>query len=160
MTNHRALPAPMSAYRIGDPDGMYPIWSGQGAKENAGRWNDVGLNVIYASQYYSTAMLEKLVHYSGGMPGNQHYLEITVPAGISYEVVTPDTLPGWNNKNQLVSRAFGNAWYNESRSAVLIVPSIVARVENNFVLNASHPEFTKITTDLETPIWWDERLFG
>lgn len=150
----------MTAYRIGDPDGMYPIWSGQGAKENAGRWHDVGVNLIYASQYYSTAMLEKLVHYSGGLPENQHYLEITIPAGISYEVVTADSLPGWNNKNQRVSQAFGNAWYSESRSAVLIVPSIVARVENNLVINASHPEFGQITTGLETPIWWDKRLFG
>ena len=150
----------MTAYRIGDPDGMYPIWSGQGARENAGRWHDVGHNVIYASQYYSTAMLEKLVHYSGGLPGNQHYLEINIPAGVSYEVVTADTLPNWHTKNQLVSRRFGSAWYNESRSALLIVPSVVARVEHNLVLNASHPEFAKLSVGLETPVWWDDRLFG
>jgi len=105
-------------------------------------------------------MLEKIVHYSGGLPENQHYIEITIPAGISYEVVTSDTLPGWYEKSQEVSRAYGSKWYNETRSTLLVVPSVVARVERNIVINSCHEDFGKIHTGLETPIWWDERLFG
>jgi len=160
VTNVRVLPEPMTAYRIGDPEGTYPIWSGEGAKQNSGRWHVVGANVIYSCEYYSTAMLEKIVHYSGGLPENQHYIEITIPAGISYEVVTSDTLPGWYEKSQEVSRAYGSKWYNETRSTLLVVPSVVARVERNIVINSCHEDFGKIHTGLETPIWWDERLFG
>ena len=103
-------------------------------------------------------MLEILVHYNGGLPSNQHYLEITIPAGISYEVVTQDSVPGWANKNQINSRAYGTAWYNESRSALLIAPSVAARIERNIVINAAHPDFKRISTGLETPVWWEERL--
>jgi RES domain-containing protein len=32
--------------------------------------------MIYSSQHYSTAMLEKLVNGSGHLPPNQHYIEM------------------------------------------------------------------------------------
>ena len=42
---------------------------------------------------------------------------------------------------------------------MLLVPSVVARVERNLVINADHPEFARVTVGLETPVWWDARLF-
>lgn len=145
---HRLLPAPMTVYRIGDPNGQYPIFSAEGARRIAGRWHRKGQSVIYAAENYSLALLERLVHYSGALP-----------AGLSYEVVTPDRCPGWHDKNQRASRRLGSQWVDEQRSAVLIVPSVVARIENNVVINAQHPQFAKITHSLEKPLTWDERLF-
>lgn len=46
------------------------------------------------------------------------------------------------------------------RSAVLIVPSVVARMERNMVFHTGHADFQRITTGLETPIWWESRLFN
>ncbi|WP_142846165.1 RES family NAD+ phosphorylase [Telmatospirillum sp. J64-1] len=155
----RVLNEPLTAYRIGDPEGAYPIWSPEGAKRMQGRWHKTGAAVIYASERYSTAMLEKLVHYNGLMPPNQHFLQIAIPAGISYEVVNPDLLPGWHSLAGDEARQFGHQWYTEQRSAILIVPSVVARMERNFLFNANHPEFPRIKPDLETPIYWDARLF-
>lgn len=48
----------------------------------------------------------------------------------------------------------GREWYVESRSAVLIVPSVVARMENNLVFNSLHPEFAGVAVGLETRVWW------
>ena len=45
--------------------------------------------MIYTSAYYSTAMLEKLVRGSGRLPPNQHYIELTIPNGSSYELLNP-----------------------------------------------------------------------
>ena len=104
-------------------------------------------------------MLEKLVHYNGALPPNQHFLEITVPAGLSYEVVNPDTIPGWAAADGNVARRLGTAWYKETRAAMLVVPSVVARMEFNVVFNAAHPEFPMIKPGLEIPVWWDKRLF-
>ena len=42
--------------------------------------------------------------------------------------------------------SFGHGWYAARRSAVLLVPSAVARVERNIVINAEHPEFPRIRT--------------
>ena len=160
MTKHRTLPEPMQAFRIGDPNGEYPIWSDGGARLSSGRWHEAGASVIYASEHYSTAMLEKLVHYDGEMPPDQHFIQITIPTGTSYEVANVDRIEGWAASAGEAARRFGRDWYREARSAILIVPSVVARIERNVVINAGHSEFLQIKTELETPIWWDARLFG
>jgi RES domain-containing protein len=36
--------------------------SGTGARLNGGRWNSVGLSLLYAASYRSLALLEILVH--------------------------------------------------------------------------------------------------
>lgn len=159
MTTPRVLSEPMTACRIGDPNGNYPIWSIGGAKRNSGRWHEAGSSVIYASEHYSTAMLEKLVHYGGEMPPNQHQIEITIPSGVSYEVANVDLIKGWANTSGEAACQFGRDWYRKRSSVILIVPSVVARLDRNFVFNALHPDFDRITVGLETPIWWDARLF-
>jgi RES domain-containing protein len=159
MTAHRTLSDTLTAYRIGDPEGEFPIWDDGGARLSSGRWHEAGAPAIYASEHYSTAMLEKLVHYEGEMPSGQHYIEIMIPSGTSYEVVNPDTLEGWSAPDGEVARSYGRTWIMEDRSAILIVPSVVARMERNIVFNSKHADFKAITTGLETPIWWDERLF-
>jgi RES domain-containing protein len=155
---HRKLSEPWRVYRIGDPDGGYPIYSGTGARLFPGRWNAQGQGMIYTSRHYSTAVLEKLI-YTGEMPPNQHYLEIEIPAGVSYEVLTPEVLPDWNSSNSQASRAFGAAWFEQKRSAILIVPSAVAPLERNVLINPDHPDSSRIRPGLETPVYWDERLF-
>lgn len=159
MTSHRKLPEAHTAYRIGDPAGEYPVFSAEGARRVQGRWHQVGDRVIYASLYYSTAMLEKLVHWNGALPPNQHFIEITIPAGLSYEVVTSDILPDWHKPGGEAARRFARGWYDEARTVILLVPSVVARIEQNVIINADHAEFSAIKPSLETPVWWDERLF-
>ena len=156
----RAFNEHFVAWRIGDPAGVYPIYSAEGARLVEARWHEKGDSVIYASEHYSTAMLEKLAHWNGMPPSNQHYIEITIPAGVTYEMVTPDHLPEWHRADGHAARAFGHRWYTEGRSAVLLVPSVVARMERNVVINAVHEEFGRIKVGLETPVWWDERLFA
>jgi len=156
---HRVLPEQMTAYRIGDPKGSYPIFSGEGARRVAGRWHRRGQTVIYASEHYATAMLERLVHYSGELPAGQHYVAITIPAGTSYEVATGDSVPDWYKKDQFAARDFGGRWLDEVRSAVLFVPSVVARMERNVLINPAHADAARIRPGLEQPVWWDDRLF-
>jgi RES domain-containing protein len=149
----------MRAYRIGDKDGAYPIWSGEGSRDTPGRWNDPGQPMIYTSEHYSTALLEKLVR-TGELPPNQHFIEITIERGVSYEVVNVAAMPHWFAENQSDARAFGSKWFEEIRSAILIAPSVVARVDNNVMINPRHPDFAHVRAGLETPVWWDARLFA
>lgn len=115
--------------------------------------------MIYTSEHYSTAMLEKLVHGNGRIPPNQHWIEITIPNGISYEVLSTAHHPGWEARDCLVAKAYGTEWYQTKRSAILIVPSVVARMERNILVNDSHPDSGRITHGLHQPVWWDKRLF-
>jgi RES domain-containing protein len=149
----------LKCYRIGDPAGAFPIFDASGSKLYPGRWNTSASPVIYASEHYSMAMLEKLAHGSGFLPPNQHFVEITIPNGISYEMLTPAHLPGWDHISGAISRAFGDAWQKANRSLLLIVPSVVARLESNVLINPLHPEFGRVTYGLNQPVWWDSRLF-
>jgi RES domain-containing protein len=153
------LDLPLTAYRIGNPDGEYSIIDASGSRLYPGRWNTAETPVIYASEHYSTAMLEKLVHASGRMPPNQHYVEITFPKGVSCETLDRDSLPGWDEEEPDTARAFGTRWARECRTLLLLVPSLVARIESNVVINPLHAEFEKIRTAPPVPIWWDKRLF-
>lgn len=148
------------AFRIGDANGEFPIFDAGGAKRAPGRWHEPEHPVIYCSEHYSTAMLEKLVRAAGIMPPNQHWIRITLPRGLSYEVAMPAFVPGWDANPPVVARAYGSQWAREGRSAVLYVPSIVARMEYNILVNPEHVEFGDIEPDaLALPIWWDERLY-
>lgn len=161
MAGPQRLSATAYAYRIGDPEGRFPIYSAEGARLAPGRWHHKDHPVIYASEHYSTAMLEKLAHAAGVMPDNQHWIQVTLPRGLSYEVVTPHHLPGWDSMPAGVSRNYGYQWAHAQRSAVLYVPSFVARMESNIIINPDHPEFNDIEPDERaTPTWWDERLYS
>ncbi|MDN5870942.1 MAG: RES domain-containing protein [Nitrococcus sp.] len=130
-----------------------------GSRLYPGRWNSADTPVIYAFEHYSTAMLEKLVHGAGHLLPTQHYVKITIPRGVSYEAVTKDTLRGWDAPEPRLSRAYGARWIRERRSLILVVPSFVARIERNVLINPAHEAFGRIETDLAEPVWWDARLF-
>ena len=105
-------------------------------------------------------MLEKLAHGKRHMPPNQHWIEITLPPGVSYEVFSQAHHPGWDAEHCLVAKAHGEAWQRSGRALLLVVPSVVARMERNVLVNPTHPELGRITHRLHQPIWWDKRLFS
>lgn len=150
----------LTCYRIGDPKGAHPIYDAEGARLYPGRWNTHSSPVIYTSEHYSTAMLEKLVHANLVMPANQHFIAITIPNGTSYEVFQTAAHPGWDSRNETICKTFAQKWYDERRSVLLIVPSIPARIEHNFLINPVHPDAKVITHTLSEPVWWDERLYA
>jgi RES domain-containing protein len=59
-----------------------------------------------------------------------------------------------------VNKEFGELWCLEKRSLVLIVPSVVARPDRNFLINSAHCEFRHIVTSRQEPVFWDRQLFG
>ena len=155
----QTLDRSLTAYRIGDPDGAYPVFDATGSRISPGRWNTPDTPIIYASEHYSTAMLEVLVNGSGVLPPNQHFIRITLERGVAYETFSVDRHPDWATATG-VTRSFGQSWVAENRSAILFVPSVVARMERNILINPGHPDFRHIRAGLHQPVWWDERLFG
>jgi RES domain-containing protein len=149
----------LTCYRIGDPDGQYPVFDATGSRIVPGRWNTPDTPLIYTSEHYSTAMLEKLVHGSGMLPPNQHFVTVTVPSGISYEVFPTAHFPAWANATPSASRDYGADWARSLRSLILMVPSVVARMERNILINPLHPEFRQVQVSLHEPVYWDDRLF-
>jgi RES domain-containing protein len=148
---------PLHAFRIADM--RHPIFDGSGAMLYGARWNSAGRRVIYAAETYAGALLEVLVHAAGGVPRSQGYVEIEIPAGLAVEGVTPADLPGWDSQSFEAARAFGNRWYDERRTPVLMVPSIVTLVERNVLINQEHPDFGRIRAGKPQAVKWDARLW-
>uniref|UniRef100_A0ABX1PNY9 RES domain-containing protein n=1 Tax=Aromatoleum anaerobium TaxID=182180 RepID=A0ABX1PNY9_9RHOO len=149
----------MRVYRIADD--RHPIWDGTGAALVGGRWNSSGKSVIYGSLSYACAMLEILAHAGiGRVPRTQRFVVAEVPDELSVERHDPLTLPaGWDAEDSSVARGFGDDWLVSARSLVLVVPSVVARLEFNAIINPRHPEFQKLMVSIPEPVIWDSRLF-
>jgi RES domain-containing protein len=147
------------AYRIADA--RHPIFDPTGAMLHGGRWNSIGHRVIYAAETYAGALLEVLVHSNLSQPPKNHrVVRINIPDEVAIESVAIGLIDDWDAEDMVASRAFGDQWIQENRTAVLKVPSVMTRGhENNLVLNTSHPQFSLISAEEPEPVYWDARLF-
>ena len=149
----------MRIYRIADR--RHPVWDGTGAALLGGRWNSPGQAAIYGSLSYACAMLEVLAHAGiGRIPPTQQFVVAEVPDAVPIERHDASTLTaGWDGEDSAGARHFGDAWLMSCRSLVLVVPSVVARLEFNAVINPAHPDFARLTVSAPEPVVWDARLF-
>ena len=105
-------------------------------------------------------MLEVLVNANiGRMPKQHAWIAILIGGDVSVEEADVRKVRRWDAPDQRSSRIFGDQWYDDQRSTVLIVPSTVTRVERNVVINQEHPDFRKLRATKPKPVIWDERLF-
>ena len=135
----------MIAYRIGSS--AHPLLDGAGAaSSDDARWNSRGRYVIYAAEHYATALLEKAAQLNSvRIPRTLVYARIQLPDAGVEEVVAAD-LAGWDADNKKASRRFGDRWYDEQRSLMLLVPSLAAPgLERNVLINQRHARFGDVT---------------
>lgn len=151
--------SPLNLWRIADK--RHPLMSGVGAAQIGGRWNSPGYPVIYTGTTYAVCLLEMLAHTAiGSIPQNHVWIKIEVSSEISNEKAPREDLPSWNGENYIYTRAYGDKWIQEQRSAILIVPSVVGYPhEQNALLNPAHPHFSLLKVSDPEPVIWDERLF-
>ncbi len=147
----------MIAYRIGSS--TYPLLDGSGAaSSDDARWNSRGRYVIYAAEHYATALLEKVAQLNSlRIPRTLVYARIQLPDA-SVEEVSTD-LAGWDADNKKASRRFGDRWYDEQRSLMLLVPSLAAPgLERNVLINQRHARFGDVTASATERIRCHPRL--
>jgi RES domain-containing protein len=147
-----------TAYRI--VRAGLPAFDGGGAFRWGGRWTSPGRSVIHAAESYSLAILENLVHFNlGELPPHLVVVRLQIPAAVSRQIIEADQLPGWDGPTpNPVSRAHGDQWYDERRSAVLIVPSVLSPFDCNVLIHQEHPESRAIEVGKPLPATLDERL--
>lgn len=136
-----------------------------GAKTASGysaRWNRDREHVIYCASSRALASLEIMVHTSNIDLSSTNY-KITVfrvPDDVSVQNVHRYELPeGWNGLHPYNdTQAIGSRWYNERNTVILRVPSSIIRLEYNYLINVTMPEFERISVvDIEDFIF-DKRL--
>ena len=112
------------------------------SSRKAGRWNEEGDNVIYASESRALAAFEVFVHLdSDQMLSRYKFQQLTFAEALVKFVEVPDVGFLRNDKD---CQAYGHSWYLQKDCAILRVPSTVILREYNFVINLDHPDANKI----------------
>jgi RES domain-containing protein len=137
--------------------------AGMGAKTTGGRWNNVGVAMVYAAATRALSCLETLVHLNaGGLPLNRYLVEIEIPDDVwtAARAETPATLPvGWNAQPAgRASVTVGTDWVASGSSALLRVPSSIAEEEANILINPLHPDSARIKARKIREWLYDPRL--
>jgi len=135
---------------------------GIGARDAGGRWNHIGIPVLYAGATIAIAALEKFAQLSGTAPPDLVLVRIRLPDKHSAETPSLARLPkDWNALPAAPgSMDFGTAWVKEMRSLVLYVPSVLVPEARNAVLNPAHPEFAAVKMTIEREFGYDDRMYG
>jgi len=111
----------------------YADLSGDGARLYGGRWNSLGLPLVYAASTAALAVLEVRVHLD--LPPDllpDDYTLLTIDLD-DLAVETVGELPTDH-------RRFGDAWLAAVRTPVLCVPSTIVPESPNLLLNPRHPD--------------------
>src|ERR1700722_2713590 len=140
--------------------------SGIGGLKVAGRWHEKGRQVAYAADHPSTALLEALVHLeidAEDLPDSFQLIEIDVPAGLSIGSIDSAELDKvsirWKDDVR-ISRAQALPWFQEMKTPVLRVPSVILSGVSNYLINPLHVDAGKIVIVGVKSHPYDVRLFG
>lgn len=148
-------------HRIVKRERSATCFDGEGARLFGGRWNSKGGRMVYTSATQSLAILETLVHLDSHEALAKLYC--TRSAQFEHDLIesidTANLPTGWDADIPLnATREIGDRWLRESRSAVLAVPSVISSSELNYLLNPSHPDFSKIVLGPEQDFVFSQRL--
>ena len=130
---------------------------GEGAWLYGGRWNSAGTRVVYTSGSQALAALESLVHLNP--PVIFKYLAIPIEFDDALVEKVAALPADWTEEPPPpATKAIGDLWVKEARSAVLELPSVIILGEPNYLLNPAHPDFQKIIIGKPQPFSFDPRL--
>jgi len=127
----------------------------------AGRWHTPRRLVTYASESLALASLEILVHCDLDLiPEDFTAIEIDVPSTLEIcELAVSDMPRNWRRHPAPPAlQQLGNAWLDETQTAVLRVPSALVPTESNFLLNPVHQDFREIRVIRRLKFEFDERI--
>lgn len=137
-------------------------FDGEGAYRFGGRWSSPGVRVAYAAERLSLAMIEYFVHIdSNDPPRDLVIVAADIPDDAPRFALSPADLPAdWRMTPPPASlSSFGNEFIRSGRDLVLIVPSVIAPTEFNWLINPEHPDFSHVQVHPSEPFAYDPRFF-
>ncbi len=137
-------------------------FDGEGAYRYGGRWSSPGTRLAYASEHQSLAMLEYFVHLDPeDSPDDLVLATADIPESVPRERIQSTDLPArWRESPAPPALAqIGDEFARKAENCVLVVPSALAVMENNWLINPQHPEFGQIRVNPAEPLQYDPRMF-
>lgn len=134
--------------------------SGTGAKLFGGRWNSVGVPMLYLASSRALAALEVLAHLTNIQDPESFCITVFDVPDDSIEEIEKHLLPNdWNSYPSPSSlKKKGDAFVRENKSLLLKVPSAIVEDEYNYVLNVNHPLLDSVKIIGTKTFLFDKRL--
>ena len=154
----------MRVWRIYDHQAAYallPTFSpldGQGAALYPGRWNQVGVRMVYTSGSPELAMLELLTKLNPATFGVRTAVEIDVPDDAPMQDATPTMLEQLLRGTDRDTQSYGSRWVLGEQSLSLKVPAAVLPISSNYLLNPLHPQARQLKIVRQIEVSMDPRL--
>jgi RES domain-containing protein len=103
--------------------------------------------MVYTAEHLSLAMVDYLAHLDPDRPPTDFVLaKADVPDDVNRVLLTADDLPpDWRRYPEpQILADLGSDFVKQEKAAIMIVPSALATVENNWLLNPVHQDFRRI----------------
>lgn len=143
----------MKAFRLAHEKALTQLKDPFDVQAKQGRWNSEGWRVAYASEHPALAALEMLGYWDDYASMNGYHLLVAeFPENLVEDAGHVDPF------NDQITRAFGNQWLQEERSAILKVRSVVMPHSFNLLINAAHPSFSQLSTQNLGAFTYDARI--
>jgi RES domain-containing protein len=150
-----------AGWRIVPEDQAATAFDGEGARLYGGRWNSIGVSLVYASEHQSLAALEARVHIDKtkmrrlykcfAFHFDENLMEVFRVGGLPKD---------WQQEPPPPSlQLLGDNWVKSGASVIRAVPSVVIPKELNYLINPKHPDFAKLKIEKPTDFAFDQRLF-
>jgi len=136
--------------------------NGEGAYRFGGRWSSAGTRLVYTSEHHSLAMSEYFIHIDPEDPPKDLVIVTAeVPDNVVRTSVSPKQLPSnWRQSPATPELAgIGDQFVRDCSAPILIVPSVLAPDESNWLFNPHHPEFSRIRLHSTQAFEYDSRFF-
>lgn len=150
----------MEVYRLSRAPFATPL-SGKGAAIKGGRWNSIGVEMIYTAANRSLAMAEVAVHFTlATLPADYIMMTIQIPDNIFAQKISEKELPdGWKQfPHPPFTQKIGDAFILARKHCILWIPSVVTQGDYNVLINPAHKEFSKIKVIKTEPFPFDQRI--
>ncbi len=143
---------------------MQDAFTGEGARIGGGRWNHVGILVVYVSETLSLAALELFVNFTRKdlkLSKSLVAIPVDIPDSLRIlEVSVSNLNPDWRMSPPSNStKDIGTKWVQKGTTSILRVPSALIPDEHNLMLNPKHADFMKIKIGKPQPFALDERMW-
>ncbi len=133
--------------------------SGDGAARYGGRWNPVGVRMVYTADSLALATLELVVHLAGARV-TYEAIELDVPTRSIVRLDVAVLERRWAD-DESATQHVGRDWAQSSSSVAIAVPSALIDPrsgERNVLLNPGHPAMSKVREVQRFAVVLDERL--
>ncbi len=150
-----------TVWRITKQKHQFTSLTGEGARIYGGRWNPIGIPVMYTAESLSLATLEIIVHLEREQLLYKSFVKIpvTFESSLVFPLSRKKRPKDWNSLPPSEStQKIGQKWIEQAKHAILKIPSTVIKEEHNFLINPAHPDFSAIKFGEPQRFEFDERL--